>query len=301
MKDMHRRGIRICIGGDYGFAWTPQGTNARDLQTFVEMLGFSPMEAILAATKYGGEIMGMGDELGQIKEGYLADVLLVDGDRIAMAEFDLDKGRAVGRVLRCDGALEDVRRRLDPGVLENLAFRGGVQKVGVDRERRFATLILGHRNLVLLGERDEIGPRLEVPDAPRRDDLDVRVEGKRGEFEADLIVALAGCAMRDRVGAGLVGDLDQPLGDQRAGDRGAEQIDAFVDGVHPDHRDDEIADEFLLELLDMDLLDTHHLGLLAGRFEFLTLAEIGGEGDDLGAVFGLKPFEDDRGIEPAGI
>ena len=46
MKKMHRRGIRVCIGGDYGFAWTPQGTNAKDIQTFVEMLGFSPMEAI---------------------------------------------------------------------------------------------------------------------------------------------------------------------------------------------------------------------------------------------------------------
>ena len=29
MKKMHRRGIRVCIGGDYGFAWTPQGTNAK--------------------------------------------------------------------------------------------------------------------------------------------------------------------------------------------------------------------------------------------------------------------------------
>ena len=28
MRKMHRRGIRVLIGGDYGFAWTPQGTNA---------------------------------------------------------------------------------------------------------------------------------------------------------------------------------------------------------------------------------------------------------------------------------
>lgn len=83
MKKMHRRGIRICIGGDYGFAWTPQGTNAKDLQIFVDMLGFSPMEAILAATKYGGQIMNMENELGMIKEGYLADLLLVDGDPLS--------------------------------------------------------------------------------------------------------------------------------------------------------------------------------------------------------------------------
>ena len=83
MKKMHRRGIRICIGGDYGFAWTPQGTNAKDIETFVTTLGFSPMEAIQAATKYGGHIMNMEKELGMIKEGYLADLLLVDGDPLA--------------------------------------------------------------------------------------------------------------------------------------------------------------------------------------------------------------------------
>ena len=93
MKKMHRRGIRICIGGDYGFAWTPQGTNAKDIQTFVEMLGFTPMEAIQAATKYGGEIMGMGNELGLVKEGYLADLLLVDGDPIADVRILQDKTR----------------------------------------------------------------------------------------------------------------------------------------------------------------------------------------------------------------
>ena len=90
---MHRRGIRVLIGGDYGFAWTPQGTNAKDLEYFVDLLGFSPMEAILAATKHGGEIMGMSDELGMIKPGYLADLLLVDGDPVANVRVLQDKNR----------------------------------------------------------------------------------------------------------------------------------------------------------------------------------------------------------------
>ena len=80
MQKMHRRGIRVLIGGDYGFAWTPHGTNAKDIEYFVDMIGMTPMEAIQAATRYGGEIMEMGDELGMIREGYLADLLLVDGD-----------------------------------------------------------------------------------------------------------------------------------------------------------------------------------------------------------------------------
>ena len=92
-RKMHRRGIRVLIGGDYGFAWTPQGTNAKDLETFVDLLGFSPMEAILAATKYGGQIMDMGDELGQIKEGYLADLLLVDGDPVSNVRILQEKDR----------------------------------------------------------------------------------------------------------------------------------------------------------------------------------------------------------------
>jgi len=80
LRKMRQRGIRILPGGDYGFAWIKHGTNAKDLEYFVKYLGFTPMEALLAATKYGGEVMMRGKELGQVKEGFLADLLLVDGD-----------------------------------------------------------------------------------------------------------------------------------------------------------------------------------------------------------------------------
>jgi imidazolonepropionase-like amidohydrolase len=83
MKELKKRGVRILPGGDYGFAWNPIGTNARDIEHFVNLLGFSPMDAILAATKLGGEIMMAGNELGQIKPGYLADLILVDGNPVA--------------------------------------------------------------------------------------------------------------------------------------------------------------------------------------------------------------------------
>jgi imidazolonepropionase-like amidohydrolase len=41
------------------------------------------MEAIVSTTKLGAEIMMQGGELGQIKDGYLADILLVDGDPLS--------------------------------------------------------------------------------------------------------------------------------------------------------------------------------------------------------------------------
>ena len=97
------------------------------------------------------------------------------------------------------------------------------------------------------------------------------------------------------------GDLDQALGDQRPRDRGAEQVDALVERVHAEHREDEVADEFLAQILDVDLLDAEHLGLLARRLQLLALAEIGGEGHDLAAIGRLQPFQDDRGVEPARI
>ena len=37
--EMKKRGIRVVIGGDYGFARTPQGENARDIEHFVNHLG----------------------------------------------------------------------------------------------------------------------------------------------------------------------------------------------------------------------------------------------------------------------
>jgi imidazolonepropionase-like amidohydrolase len=80
LQKMHKRGIRILPGGDYGFAWMPHGTNARDLEYFVKYIGMTPMEVLLSATKLGGELMMRPDELGQIREGYLADILLVDGN-----------------------------------------------------------------------------------------------------------------------------------------------------------------------------------------------------------------------------
>jgi imidazolonepropionase-like amidohydrolase len=97
MQELKKRGVRILPGGDYGFAWNPNGTNARDIEHFVNLLGFSPMDAIMSATKLGGEIMIMGNELGQIKPGFLADLMLVDGNPLANVRIlqDADKLLAI--------------------------------------------------------------------------------------------------------------------------------------------------------------------------------------------------------------
>lgn len=82
-QEIRKRGIRVVIGGDYGFAVTPMGQNARDIEHFVTYFGYSPAEALKCATVIGAELMGMGDCLGKVKEGYLADLILVKGDPVA--------------------------------------------------------------------------------------------------------------------------------------------------------------------------------------------------------------------------
>ena len=232
-----------------------------------------------------------------------AQRIAVDRHRVALLETDGDDGRLVGGILRRDGALIDVGRRLDGRVLQHFALRGGVQQVGIDRERGFPALVLGHRNLVLLGEGDQVLAALERPLAPGRDDLDAGLQRVIGELEAHLVVALAGGAVTDGVGAGGARDLDLLLGDERPRDRGAEQVDALVERVGAKHREHVVAHEFLAQVLDVDVLrlDAEHQRLFARGLDLAALAEVGREGHHLGAVGLLQPLQNDRGVEAARI
>jgi imidazolonepropionase-like amidohydrolase len=90
-----KAGGRLGMGGDYGFAWTPHGTYAKELTFFVKYVGFTPLETITCATKTGAEIMGRGDEFGTLTPGKLADVLVVDGDVLADIALLEDRSRFV--------------------------------------------------------------------------------------------------------------------------------------------------------------------------------------------------------------
>jgi imidazolonepropionase-like amidohydrolase len=89
MPEMKKRGIRVLPGGDYGFPYNVIGRNARDLQIFVEQFGFSPAETLVAATRHGGELMGL--DVGEVKKGMLADLLMVEGNPIADINILQDK------------------------------------------------------------------------------------------------------------------------------------------------------------------------------------------------------------------
>ncbi len=88
-----RAGGRLGMGGDYGFAWNPHGTYAKELSFFVHHVGLTPLEVITCATRTGAEIMGRAEEFGTLEPGKLADLLLVDGDVLADIRLLEDRSR----------------------------------------------------------------------------------------------------------------------------------------------------------------------------------------------------------------
>lgn len=91
--ELRKRGIRHLIGGDFGFAWSMQGTNARDIKLFMDYYGYSASDALVCATRYGGLVMRDEGDLGTLEAGKLADMLLVDGDPLADVNILTDKAR----------------------------------------------------------------------------------------------------------------------------------------------------------------------------------------------------------------
>jgi imidazolonepropionase-like amidohydrolase len=98
-----KAGVKICTGTDAGF-WQCHGENARELEELVHG-GFTPMEAIVAATRASAECLDMDHEIGTIEPGKYADLVVVDGDPLADVRILQDPARIVqvfkgGRALK---------------------------------------------------------------------------------------------------------------------------------------------------------------------------------------------------------
>jgi imidazolonepropionase-like amidohydrolase len=76
---LHRAGIPIIAGTDQA---VPGHSLHREIELYVEA-GFTPMEAIQAATIVPARVMGLDKELGTIEKGKRADLILLTGDPLA--------------------------------------------------------------------------------------------------------------------------------------------------------------------------------------------------------------------------
>lgn len=83
VKRLRDVGVPLTIGGDYGLSITPHGTNATDLQYFVDLFGMRPAEALLCATRNGGRGFDPTGMIGTLEAETFADLVVVDGDPTA--------------------------------------------------------------------------------------------------------------------------------------------------------------------------------------------------------------------------
>lgn len=80
LRRMRKAGVKLGVGTDLVVHWfrflpTPY---INELKYF-QMVGYSPAEALVAATKTNAEMLDMDDKLGTLAPGKLADVLVVNG------------------------------------------------------------------------------------------------------------------------------------------------------------------------------------------------------------------------------
>ncbi len=83
LNDYKNHGGRVTTGSDSGFIWKVYGFGyIRELELLQEA-GFFPLEVIRAATIDGAEVLGMDGEIGSVRPGKLADLVVVDENPLA--------------------------------------------------------------------------------------------------------------------------------------------------------------------------------------------------------------------------
>ena len=72
-------GVKIAMGTDAGTPYNLHGENLNELPLMVDA-GMTPMQAIVATTRMGAELLQMADKIGTVTPGKLADIVVMDGD-----------------------------------------------------------------------------------------------------------------------------------------------------------------------------------------------------------------------------
>ena len=72
-------GVKIAMGTDAGTPFNIHGENLNELPLMVET-GMTPMQAIVASTRMGADVLELADQVGTIEPGKLADIVVMDGN-----------------------------------------------------------------------------------------------------------------------------------------------------------------------------------------------------------------------------
>lgn len=79
-RQAHEAGLMIGVGTDTGMTFAPQYATWRELELLVAYAGFSPAEALHAATTINASILGVDAETGSLEVGKSADLLVLNAN-----------------------------------------------------------------------------------------------------------------------------------------------------------------------------------------------------------------------------
>jgi len=102
-----KAGVKLGMGSDAVFSMF--GQNTRELGWFVKA-GLTPEQALRTATVIGAELLGQQDRLGQVKAGFAADLVAVDGNPLQSIDALFDTQRGVRWVMKDGKVLVDKTR-----------------------------------------------------------------------------------------------------------------------------------------------------------------------------------------------
>jgi len=80
LREFGLKGGNITVGDDAGFIYSLYGFGQIHELELMEEAGFQPLEVIRHATVNGAKLIGMEDRLGRVRVGYVADLLVVNGN-----------------------------------------------------------------------------------------------------------------------------------------------------------------------------------------------------------------------------
>src|SRR5271154_2846237 len=122
LKKAIKAGIPFLTGTDTGFAVTPYGEwHARELELFVDDLGFSKAAALRAATEVNSRFMSQGGEIGVLEPGRAADFIAWDGSPLADIAILQDR-RRIRAVHIAGKEIRIVERDYDPRQVSDFAL-----------------------------------------------------------------------------------------------------------------------------------------------------------------------------------
>src|SRR5262249_12281215 len=280
------------------FEFAMRGDEERAAGSFVRAAGLHTHEAVL--DKVGAaDAVTRGDFVDGVEKIDGTEFAAVYRNRSAGFETDFDFFGFVGSFFGRDGPLPHGFARSVGGIFEFSAFVAEVPDVAVAAVDVLLALLDWH--VVLFGVCDGVFARVDVPFAPRRDDLNVWRDRFVGELEADLIVALGGAAVGETVGAEFESDFRLALCDDRTRHGSAEEVGVFVDGASAQGRPNKVADKFFAEFFDGCGGSASGESFFVSGLQIFLLADVANHSDDFATVIFLEPGNDNAGVESARV